>query len=344
MGITEQDLLPLKKIKVPPEFENDSQFYQETILKQYEKRRQRLLIEYQDLLNRKSEETQYHQKSLPPEEKIEDSTTQRINDKLMKIKKFQQDYREQQLMQYSQKEQLIETRRKQISSERELRAYQKEVLDTSRLEQVQRNRDIIQKLITDKHTQRRMSYDAKLQKLELQKQAQYLIPRSTRVDETLARYQKCLEEKKQQDFQRLKRLEESLEKASSKKSQNIIEVKRRGLIEQLKIEEALFNRERSENAKKSNLLEKTQQRTVLNRRSMSELPKEKPYPLPKFLYSKQLNNLNAQTIQHFSQEIIQLVDSISIHDIEDKLLQVCASQDKTQRELFVKTNYLFLYH
>ncbi|CAD8136629.1 unnamed protein product [Paramecium octaurelia] len=344
MGVTEQDLLPLKKIKVPPEFESDSQFYQETILKQYEKRRQRLLIEYQELLNRKSEETQNHQKSLPPEEKQEDSTTSRINEKLLKMKKFQQDYREQQLMQYSQKEQLIETRRKQISSERELRAYQKEVLDTSRLEQVHRNRDIIQKLITDKQVQRRMSYDAKLQKWELLKQAQYLIPKSTRVDETLARYQKCLEEKKQQDLQRLKRLEESLEKACSKKSQNVVEVKRRGLLEQLKIEEALFNRERSQNAKKSNLLEKTQQRTVLDRRSMSELPKEKPYPLPKFLSSKQQKKLNSQTLQHFSSEITQLIDSVNIHDIEEKLLQVCASQDKTQGELFAKTNYLFLYH
>ncbi|CAD8046670.1 unnamed protein product [Paramecium primaurelia] len=344
MGITEQDLLPLKKIKIPPEYENDSQFYQETIMKQYEKRRQRLLIEYNDLLNKKSEETQIHPKSQPPEEKYEDSTTSRINDKLLKMKKFQQDYREQQLMQYSQKEQLIETRRKQINSERELRAQQKEVLDTSRLEQVQRNRNMIEKFITDKHVRRRMSYDAKLQKWELHKQAQYLIPRSSRMDETLARYQRSQEEKKQQDLQRLRRLEESLEKACSKKTQNIIEIKRRGLLEQLKIEEALFNRQRSQNSKNSNILEKVQQKTVFIRPSMSEIPKQKPFPQPKFLCSKQQKKLNSQTISHFSQEIISLVDSINIHDIEEKLLQVFATQDKTQRELFAKTNYLFLYH
>ncbi|CAD8054029.1 unnamed protein product [Paramecium sonneborni] len=344
MGITEQDLLPLKKIKIPPEYENDSQFYQEVIMKQYEKRRQRLLMEYHDLLNKKSEETQNHPKSLPPEEKYEETSTSRINDKLMKMKKFQQEYREQQLIQYSQKEQLIETRRQQISSERELRAYQKEVLENSRIEQVQRNRDILQKIITDKHVKRRMSYDAKLQKWELFKQAQYLIPRSTRVDETLARYQKGLEDKKQLDLLRLKRLEESLEKACSKKSQNIVEIRRRGLLEQLKIEEALFNRERSEQAKKTNQLEKVQQRTVIIRPSMSEIPKQKPYPQPKFICSKQQKKLNSQTISHFSQEIVQLIDLINIHDIEEKLLQVCATQDKTQRDLFVKTNYLFLYH
>ena len=33
MGVTEQDLQPLKKVKIPAEYENDAQFYQETILR-----------------------------------------------------------------------------------------------------------------------------------------------------------------------------------------------------------------------------------------------------------------------------------------------------------------------
>lgn len=39
MGITEFDLQPLKKIKVPLEYENDIQFYTEAIMRQHEKRR-----------------------------------------------------------------------------------------------------------------------------------------------------------------------------------------------------------------------------------------------------------------------------------------------------------------
>lgn len=51
MGIKEFDLQPLNKIKVPAEYENDVSFYTEAIMRQHEKKRQRLLIEYNEILN-----------------------------------------------------------------------------------------------------------------------------------------------------------------------------------------------------------------------------------------------------------------------------------------------------
>ncbi|CAD8138112.1 unnamed protein product [Paramecium pentaurelia] len=302
MGITEFDLQPLNKIKVPAEYENDVQFYTEAIMKQHEKKRQRLLIEYNELLNLKQVESLQDKKITAQFEKSQDAESSKINEKLIKVKKISQEQREQQLLQYSQKEQLIETRRKQISSEREFRAYQKEVLDTSRMEQVYRNRVQIQKMEQDKIQKRKMSYDAKLQKLLLYRQAQQSTPRKTRFHETMARYQKSVEDRKLQDQERLRKLQESLEKANSKKSSNIIEIKRKSLLEQLKMEDALFNRERQQHAKQSRLLEKLQVRTESVRLNQSEL-KKKAYPFPKFLCHKDQRKKNSILISQFATEI-----------------------------------------
>ncbi|CAK78599.1 unnamed protein product (macronuclear) [Paramecium tetraurelia] len=291
MGITEFDLQPLKQIKVPAEYENDVQFYTEAIMKQHEKKRQRLLIEYNELLNFKQVESPKDPKSTVQFEKQLDVENSKINEKLIKVKKISQELREQQLLLYSQKEQLIESRRKQISSEREFRAYQKEILETSRMEQVYRNRAKIQRLEQDKQQKRKMSYDARLQKLK------------SRLYETIARHQKSVEDRKLQDKERLRKLEESLEKANSKKSSNIIEIKRKGLLEKLKLEDVLFNRERQWHAKQSRLLEKLQIKTEVVRLNQSE-PKKKPYPFPKFLSHKDQRKENSIYITRFASEIV----------------------------------------
>ncbi|CAD8142533.1 unnamed protein product [Paramecium octaurelia] len=318
MGITEFDLQPLKKIKVPADYENDVQFYTEAITRQHEKRRQKLLMEYEELLISKQVESSHAPQSIVQEDKSESVQSSKINEKLMRVQKINQEQREQQLLLYSQKQQLIESRRKQISSERELKAQQKEVLDTSRMEQVQRNRAQLQKLTQDKFEKRKLSYDAKLQKYELFRQAQYIAPRKTRFDETMARYQRSVQERKQQDKERLRKLEESLEKANSKKSSNIIEIKRRGLLEQLKIEDVLFNRERSQHAQQIRLLDKLQVRTEILRPNKNE-PKAKPYPFPKFLCQKEQRKENSSAIFHFASEIAEQLDQVSIHDLETRL-------------------------
>ncbi|CAD8138114.1 unnamed protein product [Paramecium pentaurelia] len=73
MGITEFDLQPLNKIKVPAEYENDVQFYTEAIMKQHEKKRQRLLIEYNELLNLKQVESLQDKKITAQFEKSQDA-------------------------------------------------------------------------------------------------------------------------------------------------------------------------------------------------------------------------------------------------------------------------------
>ncbi|CAD8135636.1 unnamed protein product [Paramecium octaurelia] len=343
MGITEFDLQPLKQIKVPAEYENDVQFYTEAIMRQHEKKRQRLLLEYNELLNFKQVESPKDPKSTVQNEKQLDVESSKINEKLIKVKKISQEKREQQLLLYSQKEQLIESRRKQISSEREFRAYQKEILETSRMEQVYRNRAQIQRKAQDQQEKRKMSYDARIQKLQLYKQAHQTTPRKTRFYETIARYQKSVEDRKLQDKERLRKLEESLEKANSKKSSNIIEIKRKGLLEQLKLEDVLFNRERQWHAKQSRLLEKLQIKTEVMRLNQSE-PKKKPYPFPKFLSHKDQRKENSILIARFASEIVDQVEKVSIHDLESKLLELSSAQDKIQTDQFVKTNYLFLYN
>ncbi|CAD8127048.1 unnamed protein product [Paramecium sonneborni] len=303
MGITEFDLQPLNKINVPFEYENDVQFYKESIMKQHEKRRQRLLIEYNELINFKQNQSLQTPKILVQGEKIDDSQSIERHEKLIKVKKIQQEQMDKQLLKYSQKEQLIESRRKQINSEREFRAYQKEVLDTSRIELIQRNKAQLSKMMHDKYEKRKMSYDAKLQRFELSKQAQQVVPRKTRFDETVARYQKSVEERKLKDQEKLRKLEESIEKANTKKQSNITEVKRKGLLEQLKIEDAFFNRERSQLAKQRRLLEKLQIRTEVVRQNQKE-PKQKPYPFPKFLCNKDQRKASSLTLQRFASEII----------------------------------------
>ncbi|CAK60676.1 unnamed protein product (macronuclear) [Paramecium tetraurelia] len=343
MGITEFDMQPLKKLKVPVEYENDVQFYTEAITKQHEKRRQKLLMEYEELLHSKQVESSRNPISIVQEERSESVQSSKINEKLMKVQKLIQEQREQQLLLYSQKQQLIESRKKQISSERELKAQQKEVLDTSRMEQVYRNRAQIQKLTQDKYEKRKMSYDARLQKHELFRQAQYIAPRKTRFDETMARYQRSVEERKQLDKERLRKLEESLEKANSKKSSNIIEIKRRGLLEQLKMEDVLFNRERSQHTKQIRLLDKLQVRTEMLRPNKNE-PKTKAYPFPKFICQKDQRKENSSAIFHYASQFVEQLDQVDIHDLGSKLLELSSEQDKEQRDQFVKTNYLFLYN